>query len=365
MADKTIGDLNYAPGAVDDNNTLFVVQQFGTAYKLDGHAFIVALTSILDGHGGIASVTYTAPTPPSLDGTLTITLADQNVTTATIKNGKGITGIAKTGTSELVDTYTISYNDGTSTTFTVTNGAKGDTGQASYVWIHYAGQEPTQDSDMGTTPDNWMGIYSGTSSSAPAHYTSYNWFQIKGDTGDTGAAATVTSADIEYQASNSGTTVPTGSWSSSVPTVQQGQFLWTRTTVTFNNGTPIIWYAVAYQAEDGVGVPGSATPLMDSGAGSAGSSVYYSRQDHVHPENTNLSKALYFTSVACSAVTGDFATVSNAAITSDFVVVSCVFAKPYAIVGNATWTTAASTLTINGKCSSATTADIVLAKKNN
>ena len=49
---------------------------------------------------------------------------------------KGVESITKTGTSGLVDTYTILYTDGTSTTFTVTNGApgaqgpKGDTGAA-------------------------------------------------------------------------------------------------------------------------------------------------------------------------------------------------------------------------------------------
>jgi hypothetical protein len=46
-------------------------------------------------------------------------------------DGKGISSISKTGTSGLVDTYTITLTDGTKSTFTVTNGAKGvkgDTG---------------------------------------------------------------------------------------------------------------------------------------------------------------------------------------------------------------------------------------------
>lgn len=285
MADKTISDLNYAPGTVDDNNTLFVVQQTGTAYKLDGHAFILALTSILDGHGGIASIVYTDPVPPSLDGTLTITLADQSVVTLTVRNGKGIVSIAKTGTAGLVDTYTITYNDGTTGTFTVTNGAKGDTGDAWYVWIRYAGQQPTQDSDIGTTPDNWMGVYSGTSSTAPTHYTDYQWFEIKGEKGDTGDPATVDSAEIVYQGSASGTTVPTGEWSTTIPVVSQGQYLWTRTTVTFNIGNPVIWYSVSYIAVDGTGSPGTATPLVDSGSGAVGAAMSYSRQDHQHPLN--------------------------------------------------------------------------------
>lgn len=39
--------------------------------------------------------------------------------------GNGISTITKTGTSGLVDTYTITYTDGTTTTFTVTNGQDG------------------------------------------------------------------------------------------------------------------------------------------------------------------------------------------------------------------------------------------------
>lgn len=41
--------------------------------------------------------------------------------------GNGIQSITKTGTSGLVDTYTIAFTDGTSTTFTVTNGQDGPT----------------------------------------------------------------------------------------------------------------------------------------------------------------------------------------------------------------------------------------------
>lgn len=41
-------------------------------------------------------------------------------------DGVGITSITKTGTSGLVDTYTITYTNGTTSTFTVTNGQDGD-----------------------------------------------------------------------------------------------------------------------------------------------------------------------------------------------------------------------------------------------
>jgi hypothetical protein len=40
-------------------------------------------------------------------------------------DGKGIQNITKTGTSGLIDTYTITYTDGSTSTFTVTNGTSG------------------------------------------------------------------------------------------------------------------------------------------------------------------------------------------------------------------------------------------------
>lgn len=44
-------------------------------------------------------------------------------------DGRGITSISKTSTDGLVDTYTITYTDNTTSTFTVTNGANGSNGQ--------------------------------------------------------------------------------------------------------------------------------------------------------------------------------------------------------------------------------------------
>ena len=47
-------------------------------------------------------------------------------TGATGATGNGIASITKTGTSGLVDTYTITYTDGTTTTFNITNGEDGE-----------------------------------------------------------------------------------------------------------------------------------------------------------------------------------------------------------------------------------------------
>lgn len=267
MADKAITDLNTIPGSVDDNNTWFAVAQSGTAYKVSGHEFTLALGTILDGHGGVKSIVYTPPTPPSLTGTMVVTLADNTTTTVNVENGKGISSIAKTSTVGLVDTYTITYNDSTTSTFSVTNGAKGDTGDSWYVWIKYAGSQPTQDSDMGDTPDNWIGFYSGTSSTAPTHYTDYDWFEYKGEKGDTGDAATITTQTIGYQASNSGTVVPGGSWTTTIPTVPPGSFLWTRTQLAFNDGSVVTAYSVSRFGIDGTGAVSTVNNISPDGSG--------------------------------------------------------------------------------------------------
>ena len=74
---------------------------------------------------GIVSIEKTGTS--GLTDTYTITFTNGNSTTFTVKNGKGIVSIAKTGTSGNVDTYTITFNDGDTTTFTVTNANIDDT----------------------------------------------------------------------------------------------------------------------------------------------------------------------------------------------------------------------------------------------
>lgn len=72
---------------------------------------------------------------------------------------------------------TVSYNQG-HMAFGI---PKGDTG--AYVYIRYSSIEPTMDSDMKTTPDKYMGIYSGMAETAPVHYTDYTWYRIRGEDG--------------------------------------------------------------------------------------------------------------------------------------------------------------------------------------
>ena len=203
-----------------------------------------------------------------LTDTYRITMADTTTFDFPVKNGRGITGVSKISTSGLVDTYRITYNDNTTSTFTITNGAKGDKGDNAYVWIRYAAQEPTAAShNFGVLPDNWMGVYSGNSATAPTDWTQYQWFEIKGEKGDIGNPALLTSQSVTYQASTSGNVIPSGNWQGSIPTVAQGAYLWTRVAMTFNSGTPIYAYSVSRMGIDGTGAVSTVCGVAPNSSG--------------------------------------------------------------------------------------------------
>ena len=67
--------------------------------------------------------------------------------------------------------------------------------------------------------------------------------------GDTGKG--IKSTAITYQASTSGTTVPTGTWSGSIPTVSAGQYLWVRTIFSYSDNTTSTIYSVSRMGANG------------------------------------------------------------------------------------------------------------------
>lgn len=72
-----------------------------------------------------------------------------------------------------------------------------------------------------------------------------------GQDGADGTSVTVSSTSVTYQKSTSGTTVPTGSWSTSIPTVPAGQYLWTKTVVNYSDGKSTTAYSVSRSGTDG------------------------------------------------------------------------------------------------------------------
>ena len=73
----------------------------------------------------------------------------------------------------------------------------------------------------------------------------------KGTNGTNGTSVTVSKTEVTYQVSASGTTAPTGVWSTTMPSCDQGQYLWTKTYVKYSDGKDATSYSVSYKGVDG------------------------------------------------------------------------------------------------------------------
>lgn len=143
---------------------------------------------------------------------------------------------------------------------------------------------------------------------------------------------------IEYQASPYGTTPPTGAWSSSIPSVPQGQFLWSRTVLKFNDGSQAIAYQVSRNGIDGMGSVRTV--------------------DGISPDSNG--NVVVMLSVAVSSFSSLPVTVNNAAITDRHVVLEYTLSNPSAQVDDWVLETSSGQLTVSGTISGETSLTVVL-----
>ncbi|WP_289686967.1 phage tail spike protein, partial [Faecalibaculum rodentium] len=127
-----------------------------------------------------------------------------------------------------------------------------------FYYLSTSPDTPTGGSWSTTKPAETAGKYiwqkikttyvSGASTeSAPARLT--------GKDGKDGINVTVTGTASTYQVSSSGTTVPTGTWSSSIPATNPGQYLWTKNVTTYSNGATSTSYSVSRNGTNGATGP--------------------------------------------------------------------------------------------------------------
>lgn len=144
-ANTAAGTANTAAGKIDNMTVAASGLAAGASptaqiSEVSGHKHIAF--GIPKGDTGSSGVYYgtTAPTDPAVNVWVNPngSAADilkvrsgsgwESIPSVTGDDGRGISSVAKTGASGLVDTYTITYTDGTTSTFTVTNGQDGDDG---------------------------------------------------------------------------------------------------------------------------------------------------------------------------------------------------------------------------------------------
>ena len=289
MADVAINDLPAATNVQAADLLVLWQQASNAARNISGQSFTNWLVAYADGHGGIQSIAKTS----------------------------------STGTNPVVDTYTITLSDTTTSTFTVTNGLKGDTGDQTYVWVAFSTDEPTSDADISQIPDSWMGIYAGLESTfANLHYTDFAWYQIKGAQGDTGQGITSV-----VRTSGSGSPGTTDTYTMYAGEDEVG---------TFN----------VYNGQDGTGAVSTVngvSPVLGN----------------VQLVPANLGAPVIPIHLTAT-LTSLPATLSNANITADMRVVECVFGTPSAITSDVSWTTSAGEIVLGGSMSGSTTVDIIL-----
>ena len=200
------------------------VDPSGTTYDIVNQRIKVGTTSFDDnavvsitGSNGVSVVGATGSNPTiTVKGPSNYVIGGSQTTTSSADGGSNV--------------FTFNKSDGTSATFTVNNGSKGSVGAVG----------PTgADGSVGPTGPT-------------------------GARGNTGTSVTVSS--ITYQAGTSNTTVPTGTWSSTIVAANAGQYLWTKT--AFSDGK--IAYTVARQGSNGSngskGDTGSTGPTGPTGS---------------------------------------------------------------------------------------------------
>ncbi len=135
-------------------------------------------------------------------------------------------------------------------------GIDGTNGKTSYLHIAYANSADGKTGfDVSDSANKlYIGQYTDFNPTDSTDYTKYSWTKIKGETGakgNDGTSVKITAKSVTYQASTSGTTTPTGVWVADPPTVAKGQYLWTKTVVTYSDGNSTTAYSVAYQGTNG------------------------------------------------------------------------------------------------------------------
>lgn len=128
-------------------------------------------------------------------------------------------------------------------------GSTGADGKTSYLHIKYSNDAgKTFTGNDGEDSGEYIGTCVDFNKNDPTTVTAYKWSKMKGEVGATGKG--VKSTAVTYQASSSGTTIPTGVWSATPPATSADKpYFWTRTIITYTDNTTSTAYNVGSTPE--------------------------------------------------------------------------------------------------------------------
>lgn len=199
---------------------------------------------------------------------ITTTISSNTITVTNVTNGVGgtVTITATKGSKVLTKVFTISISKA------------GTNGSAITITTQSVQYKLTDDATQPTSgwndnvpvlaPNKYLWTKTYVKYSDNTETTSYSVSYIgkdgtNGEPGQPGADGRgISSTEIKYQKSNDGETAPSGTWLDNIPEVGPGEYLWTRTVITYTTGSPTTSYTVGMMGQTGQqgpqGNPGAA-----------------------------------------------------------------------------------------------------------
>ena len=182
-------------------------------------------------------------------------------------------------------------------------GVPGTSAKQYYTWVKYA---DTPTTGMSDEPEgkNYIGLaYNKESQTESTNYSDYEWSLIKGKDGESIA---IVSKEVAYLSTDDGVNIPEphlvvdedgnyitdestnrivdNKWQvGSIPSVLEGQYLWTRTTVNYSDGNSTVSYSVSRQGIDGT----NGTDGINGKDGKDGTSEYVHIKYSAYPSPTD------------------------------------------------------------------------------
>lgn len=210
------------------------------------------ISAVSDGKSPTPTITITATSALTKSGTITIPIVVNgditvNKTFSFSIAFKGQTG--QDGTSVTVSSTSVTYQVGASGTTKPT------------------GEWETEIPNVPNGQFLWTKTVVTYSDGKSTEAYSVSYKGTNGTNGADGTSVSITSTSVTYQASSSGTTAPTGTWSATVPNVPNGQYLWTKTVVTYSDGEHTESYSVSYKGTNGIDGQDAITMAITSSGG--------------------------------------------------------------------------------------------------
>lgn len=141
-----------------------------------------------------------------------------------------------------------------------TPGKAGADGRTPYLHIAYANSADGSSNFATSYFEDalYMGTYTDYNAADPTDYKLYKWSRLRGKDG-----VTVSSTSVRYSTANTASRPADSTFTlSDPPALSSGQYLWSRTTVTYSDGKSTNAYAVSRIGENGL--PGTSVSVASS-----------------------------------------------------------------------------------------------------